>query len=178
VSAKSQKSLESLLSEYGRGSTEAFREFFARTKVVVYGYLRKRLADGSSADDVFQETYLRVHRYITSFDADGNALAWLLRIAHGCLSDHLRKRYEKAEVLQEMAPEQAVEARAEDVLILRETLVQAASLVGRGDVELILERFVDGDSFEEIADRRSWTPANARQRLSRALRKLKAGPQT
>jgi DNA-directed RNA polymerase specialized sigma24 family protein len=77
-----------------------------------------------------------------------------------------------------MAPEQAVEARAEDVLILRETLVQAASLVGRGDVELILERFVDGDSFEEIADRRSWTPANARQRLSRALRKLKAGPQT
>jgi RNA polymerase sigma-70 factor (ECF subfamily) len=177
VSAKSQKSLESLLSEYGRGSTEAFREFFARTKVVVYGYLRKRLSDGSSADDVFQDTYLRVHRYITSFDADGNALAWLLRIAHGCLSDHLRKRYEKPEVLREAPPEQAVAGRAEDVMLLRETLVQVTSLVDRGDVELILERFVDGDSFEEIADRRSWTPGNARQRLSRALRKLKAGPQ-
>jgi RNA polymerase sigma-70 factor (ECF subfamily) len=175
VSAKDQKSLEDLLSDYGGGSSEAFSEFFAKTRTVVYGYLRRRLPDAAAADDVFQDTYLRVHRYITSFDASGNALAWLLRIAHGCLSDHLRKRYERLEVLTETLPEGAEAGRAEDVLILRETLAQATALVDRSEVELILERFVDGASFEEIADKRSWTPANARQRLSRALRKLKAG---
>lgn len=178
MSKKGQKSLEELLSDYGQGSTEGFTEFYGRTKPVVYGYLRKRLSDVSAADDVFQDTYLRVHRYITSFDSSGNALAWLLRIAHGCLSDHLRKRYNKPELLTDTMPEAAVDGRAEDVLILRETLAQASALVDRSEVELILERFADGDSFEEIASRRAWTPANARQRLSRALRKLKAGTQS
>lgn len=148
---------------------------FASTRAVVYGYLRKRLPTAEAADDVFQDTYFRVHRYVTSFDPSGNALAWLLRIAHGCLNDHLRKRYQTLESPMENVPERATSALAEDALIVKELLAQARSSLTDDEIRLVLERFVEGDTYDDIAERRSWTPVNARQRLSRALRKLKAG---
>lgn len=175
MSPAGKRSLEELLADYGKGGAASFREFFARTRAVVYGYLRKRLPSGEAADDVFQDTYFRVHRYVTSFDPSGNALAWLLRIAHSCLNDHLRKRYRTPEVATENVPEAALDARGEDAVIIKDLLLQATIALTDDEIRLILERFVEGDSYDDIAERRSWTAVNARQRLSRALRKLKVG---
>lgn len=172
-----QTSLEDLLDAYGKGDAPAFRELFERTKPLVYGYLRRRLSEQGAADDVFQDTYLRVHKYITSFDRSGNAIAWLLRIARGCANDYLRKRTRGQEADHAVAATAPLSkwSLAEDGIILRQILSSAASQIKPEDVELIVARFVHDDSYEEIASQRSLTPASARQRLSRALRKLRAG---
>ena len=167
-------SLEDLIVGYRNGDAAAFNQFFARTRALVYAYLRKRLAKAEAADDVFQDTYFRVHRYVTSFDPDGSGIAWLLRIAHNSLSDHLRRQRVAMEIPTGSLPDVAGPS-TEDALVLRDLLESAALRLSKDEVSLIVERFRDGISFEAIAAERAWTPANARQRLSRAVRKLKAG---
>lgn len=75
------QSNEELLRRYQNADPRAFDEFFRRTKTLVYGYLLARLKNRGDADDAFQETYFRIHRYIDTFDPSRNALAWVMTIA-------------------------------------------------------------------------------------------------
>lgn len=154
---KEESSLENLLKAYGEGSSEAFHEFFRRTRTIVYGYLKKRLSDTQAADDVLQDTYFRVHRYVTSFDPEKSALAWVLRIAHGCFIDQVKKSYRAHEVSAKEETDVAVAPRAEEAIYLQEVLRQAESVLSPDEISLIVERFIEDDSYEDIASRRALT---------------------
>ena len=53
---------EALMLEFQGGSREAFEELFARYKDRLYGFFRRRLESKERADDLTQETFLRLLR--------------------------------------------------------------------------------------------------------------------
>jgi len=57
---------------------------------VVLGWLRRRLADPMRAEDLTQESFLRLHRAQPPLQEPGQVRAWLLRTAHNLLIDHIR----------------------------------------------------------------------------------------
>ncbi|MDQ7041426.1 MAG: sigma-70 family RNA polymerase sigma factor [Rhodothermus sp.] len=79
-----------------RGDTQAFRQLVERHQERIYGYLLGMVRDPEVANDLFQETFLRVLAALrherASYTRQGRWLAWVLRIARNAALDYLRSR--------------------------------------------------------------------------------------
>jgi RNA polymerase sigma factor (sigma-70 family) len=59
----------------------------------VYAHVRKMVIDHDDADDVTQDVFIKIHRYIESFREDSQLFTWIYRIAtNECLSFLQRKK--------------------------------------------------------------------------------------
>jgi RNA polymerase sigma-70 factor (ECF subfamily) len=88
---------EALVAAYvERGDQTAFRTLVERHQDRVFGYVMGMVRDRATADDLFQETFIRVLRALNdergSYTRQGKFLGWVLRIARNATLDHLRKR--------------------------------------------------------------------------------------
>ena len=74
----------------------AFRTLVDRHQERVFSYLRGMVKDREVANDLFQETFLRVISALNkergSYTRQGKFLGWVLRIARNAALDHLRSR--------------------------------------------------------------------------------------
>lgn len=88
---------EALVAAYlDDGDQHAFRLLVERHQERIYGYLLGMVCDRAMADDLFQETFVRVidamQRRRGSYEQQGRWLAWVMRIARNTTLDHLRRR--------------------------------------------------------------------------------------
>lgn len=88
---------EALVAAYlERDDQDAFRMLVERHQQRVFGYLMGMVRDREVANDLFQETFLRVIRALRSdrgsYERQGRWLAWVMRIARNSALDHLRRR--------------------------------------------------------------------------------------
>ena len=72
-----------------RGDRVALSEFIRRTQADVWRYV-SRLSNPNLADDLTQETYLRVLSALAAFEGRSSARAWLLAIARRVVVDRIR----------------------------------------------------------------------------------------
>lgn len=79
-----------------RGDAQAFRQLVERHQERIYGYLLGMVCDPEVANDLFQETFLRVlaalRKERASYTRQGRWLSWVLRIARNAALDYLRSR--------------------------------------------------------------------------------------
>ena len=88
---------EDLVAAYlERGDERAFRVLVERHQERIFGYLLGMVRDRAVAQDLFQETFLRVvsamQRRRASYTQQGRWLGWTMRIARNAALDHLRSR--------------------------------------------------------------------------------------
>src|ERR1700758_4302439 len=74
-----------------RGELNALSELITRYQNRLYRYLLRMVRQPSEAEDLFQQTWLRVVEKIGSFDASRNFDAWLFTLARNLAIDHLRR---------------------------------------------------------------------------------------
>lgn len=72
-----------------RGDREALSEFIRRTQADVW-HFTSRLSHPGLADDLTQETYLRVLSALPAFEGRSSARVWLLAIARRVVVDRIR----------------------------------------------------------------------------------------
>lgn len=89
---------EILMAAYQAGNEAAFTELFERYTGRVYGFLVRRLGDRALAEDMHQETFLRVHRARSTYDSSRPFRTWLFGIVHNLLTDAVRARRRSPEV--------------------------------------------------------------------------------
>lgn len=166
------RSDEDLLEAYQKADARAFDEFFKRRHRLVFGYLLKELRGRAEAEDALQETFLRIHRSIPSYDPGRSALNWVFAIARNVMIDLKAKRPRLADGTE---PE-AVDGRvsAEGLLALRQEIDRLLTDLKPEDRDLIVGRFIDGDSLKRTAARTGQSLDNTKQRFSRILRKIRA----
>jgi RNA polymerase sigma-70 factor (ECF subfamily) len=79
--------LEALASQAAAGDGAAFAAFVRATQADVRRFCAA-LVDLDSADDLAQETYVRAHRSLPTFDGQATVRTWLLGVArHVCLTE-------------------------------------------------------------------------------------------
>lgn len=95
-----------LVTLVSQGNERAFGELLQRYQNAVYGFARRFLADSQEAEDVAQETFLRLFRVSGRYRPEASLGTFLLKIARNICIDLLRKkRPELMEQLPEMANE-------------------------------------------------------------------------
>lgn len=152
-----------------RGDGAAFTVLFNRYRSSLYAYLVRLSGRQELADEVFQETFLNVHRARATWSANhGSFRTWLFRIATNAARDRARHAARRPEVLSDdwvlthreyPADRIALERAMADLPVhLREAFLLGA---------------VQGFDHNEIAAALSVTPDNARARLARARSRLR-----
>ena len=74
------------------GDLRAFEHLVRTYQAPVWRFLRHLLGDAELAEDVTQETFVRVHRRLGSFDGRSRFTTWLFQVARNAGIDALRAR--------------------------------------------------------------------------------------
>lgn len=117
------------------GDSRAFESLVREHQAIVVRFVRHLVGDESVADDIAQETFIRVHRRLGTFRFRSRFTTWLLQIARNAAVDELRGRARRerlALAAPAAAPPSAPDARAElraALASLSPTVVEALVLV-------------------------------------------------
>jgi RNA polymerase sigma-70 factor (ECF subfamily) len=81
-----------LLQRYLAGEAAAFDELVKRHQRHLFAFIRQHVPDRPAAEDVLQETFMRMLTHISQYRHQGRLHSWLFRIAHNLIVDEHRKR--------------------------------------------------------------------------------------
>ncbi len=172
--AAAESSLPALTRRMAAGAEDAFREFHAAwfQRLFRYAFVLMR-GDEAAACDVTQETLLRVVRHIRGFGGEEEFWGWLTCLARSAAADHGRKvsRYRR---LLEKFSGQAPPPVPEPALDLEEILQRGLGQLPAEDRALLQQKYTDGASVREMAERAGISESAIESRLARARRELRA----
>ncbi len=91
---KTQKPLdEELVSSYMNGNQISLEKLIQRHQNRVFAYIVMVVKDKQLADDIFQDTFIKVINTVRSgaYKEEGKFIQWVMRIAHNLIIDYFRK---------------------------------------------------------------------------------------
>jgi RNA polymerase sigma-70 factor (ECF subfamily) len=86
------RSDEHLLADYRHGDRDAFTKLVSLYERELYHFLVRFLGDRAAAEDVFQETFLQIHRSADQFNPQRRFRPWLFTIAANKARDLMRSQ--------------------------------------------------------------------------------------
>lgn len=147
---------------------QSFRLFYERTARQLQAYLLSATGSPSAAEDLLQESYLRLIRADARVNDDDHRRRYLFRIATNLLRDrHRRRRPDRAELLEARDPadqEADIQRRADLAGVLRELKPR--------ERQLLWLAYVEGLSHLEIAAATGLASGSIRPLLFRARRRM------
>jgi RNA polymerase sigma-70 factor, ECF subfamily len=168
-----------LLAAAAKGDQPAFERLYSATRAKLYGVTLRILRRADLADEVIQETYLKIWSSAGQFDpALASPITWMVAIARNRAIDLLRK---KAEISIEEVPEvMDVAADTPEPLAAREMTEELRRLlacIGRLDAErrkLVLLAYYNGFSREQLAKQFGKPVNSIKTWLRRSLIEIRA----
>jgi len=161
------------MSLYQRGDIEAFNCLYDKYKSMVYGYLTQRVNNRADVDEIFQEVFLRLHRSRSRYKNEFPFKPWLFAVLRNSLIDYFRKKERRYnDVPLENLETNPSTLQYEDKHRINGFLPKDAGL-NKNQRRAIELRYGEDFSFEEISRRLETTSSNARQLVSRALKRLR-----
>ncbi len=149
---------------YQLGDELAFRELYNRHAQKVLAFLRLKLREESAAHEVFQSTFLKLHRSKHLYNPSLPFSPWIFTICRNEVVDFVRKQKHAYEELKDETID--ITARAAHVEMDLAGLTQEQQTA-------IRMRYSSDSSFEEIASALNTSPVNARKIISRSLKYLR-----
>ena len=151
-----------LMLNYASGDTSAFETLYLKHKGGLYRYFVRQIGDKQLAEDLYQETWGRIIKSASSYQADAKFTTWIYKIAHNLLIDHVRavkpvdlfsetfSEEQDAEALlpsDEMSPDRAMEDSFKASLLKR-----CIALLPTVQKEALLLNMEAGFTASAIAD--------------------------
>ena len=132
-----------------------------------------RTVGPASAEDVAQETFIKVARNIWRLDDSANVRAWVYKIAVNTCRDHLRKRRGELELLDgHRSLERPVDQQVEQKELLKDVNDFLLELPQRQREAFVLKR-LQGLDYIEIAETMNCSQDAARANVYQAFKKLR-----
>jgi len=149
---------------------DAFAGFYERSSRALWAYLARVSGDAALADDLMQESYVRLLCSTRSPDGEVAGRRYLFRIASNLLKDHWRR---PAAVSIEETPEELLTARSDSAQFDSQAVLGPALAAMRPrDRQLLWLAYAEGYSHREIAEVTGLASASIRLLLFRARRKM------
>ena len=105
----------------GRGDQRAFRELVDRYLNAITRFALRTLGDRAEAEEVAQETFLRLWTSAAEFEPHATPKTWLYRIARNLCIDRIRKRRTHGQEVELSEEREAGEDRPSALLLRKQT---------------------------------------------------------
>jgi RNA polymerase sigma-70 factor, ECF subfamily len=175
-----------LMRDYCNGKDAAFERLYAQVAPRLRSYLRVLVRDASAADDLLQQTFLKLHVARGAYIEGADPVPWIYSIAHRTCIDEMRRRrrthvrlQQGAEVLPELEAGfsgTAVGAECDEPYSAsdRERVLEALQWLPQDQRAAVVLTKLGGKSVAEAATIAGTTPSAMKLRAHRAYGKLRA----
>ena len=155
---------EELALSYVGGNNKAFDLLLSRTQSKLFSYILFVVHDQDRADDVFQETFVKVITKLHQgkYTNSGKFSAWLMRIAHNVIMDWYRDHRSENIVepneendLSNISSKDLLETNIESEYVNTQVMSDVTRIMNQlppSQREVVYMRFYQDMSFKEIAE--------------------------
>lgn len=173
-----------LLGQYLAGDQSAISQLIDRHSRRVRDYIRMMVKDRDLADDILQETLIKVVRVIDEgrYTDSGKFLSWVLRIAHNQVIDHFRHEKQQKQLTEADAGYDVLgtlrfaEPTVEDRMVSEQIAADIRALIEELPAEqreVVKMRYYANLTFKEIAEATDVSVNTALGRMRYALINLR-----
>lgn len=178
---------EVLMVAYQKGDVRAFELLLTRHKKPVFNFILRFVGSRETAEDLLQETFLRVIKGAEAYQRQAKFTTWLYTIARNlCVDQSRRAKHRKAQSLDAPMSNSADSGTLLDVVPsteiasdrqavnkeLQVRLQEALARLSEEQREVFLMRQVQGMAFKEIAEVVGVPENTVKSRMRYALERL------
>ncbi|MCD6201458.1 MAG: sigma-70 family RNA polymerase sigma factor [Bacteroidales bacterium] len=171
---------QELVVRYRKGSQESIEVLINRHKNKVYSYILMTVKNTALAEDLFQDTFIKVVQSLDvgRYRENGRFLSWVIRIAHNLIIDYYRKQnkmntYSNDDYENDLFNNQKLSDMTVEEKIVREQIYEDVrkllEYLPEEQREVVVLRHYAGLSFKEIADHTNVSINTALGRMRYAL---------
>lgn len=163
---------EALILRIGQGDRSAFEQLYETTSNAVYVYAFSLLTDREDAEDVMQETFLKIHAAAHLYRPQGKPMAWIMTIARNLCMSRFRGKKNQTELMPaHMKGETGLSQirQAEDRMVLE----AAMDVLSQEELRIIVLHGVSGVKHREISEIMRIPLSTVLSRYHRGLKKLR-----
>ena len=173
-----------LLNTYISGNEDSINVLLNRHRKRILDYIYMMVKNRDVADDIFQETLIKVVRFVQEgrYTENGKFLSWVLRIAHNQVIDYFRQKKQRNNVSEGDAGydilnnQKFSDHTVEEKLITNQIETDVRKLIDflpPEQKEVVLMRYYMGLSFKEFAEQTDVSINTALGRMRYALINLR-----
>ena len=173
-----------LVQQFIKGDQNSLEILIHRHKSRVFSYILLIVKNQELAEDIFQETFIKVIRSLKQgkYTENGKFVSWVLRISHNLIIDHFRKEKLKGTISNDSCEvdifnsQKFSEDNVEDQLVYSQILSEVKDLIQElpeDQQQVIYMRHYMGLSFKEIAEQTDVSINTALGRMRYALINLR-----
>jgi RNA polymerase sigma-70 factor (ECF subfamily) len=178
---------ETLMLRYQQGDRSAFAQLVRRHQTPLYNFALRQVRVAQVAEDVVQESFVRVVQNAADFKHEARFTTWVYTITRNLCIDHLRKRAlrkhpsldesrgeegEGPTLGEQTADPRASVERAATGSELQERIARAVDTLPDEQREVFLMREVSNLPFKEIAEITGVPENTVKSRMRYALERL------
>lgn len=163
---------DELIIRIANGEEEAFTELYYETYKQLYAFVLSMTANVHDADDIVQETYIKVKSAAHLYKSQGKALSWIFKIAQNQTRMMWRKTkdvtFTELDSINEKITLGEI-GKVED----REMLQKAFQILSEQEIKIVTLHLVSGFKHREISDLLELPLATVLSKYRRGLMKMK-----
>ncbi len=178
------RSDQELVKRFIQGDQSSIEILINRHKNKVFTYIILIVKNQQLAEDIFQDTFIKVIRSLKNgkYRDNGRFVSWVIRIAHNLTIDHFRKEKQFSTLSNEDYEADIFNTRKlsdgtiEDILVENQIIHEVQLLIEElpeDQKQVILLRHYGGLSFKEIAEQTNVSINTALGRMRYALINLR-----
>lgn len=156
------------------GDKQAYIDIINKYKNPMYATVLRMTKNPETAQDLLQEAFIKVYEQLKKYDQKGSFKSWIYKVAINHCLDQLRKKQIRIGQVEE---EQLTNSTTPEVVFLKKEksreLERLLSGLPEDERIILLLRYANELSYEEICNTLSISLADVRNKLHRAKKKLR-----
>jgi len=169
--------IERLLARIALSDRRAFDQIYIATSPKLFGVVMRILKDRTLAEDALQEIYVRIWQKASSYRSGQQApMAWLAAIARNHSIDVIRANKRVHDDIEEHFELESADRNPEEEAVMageRNRIDECLKALETKKAEAVVSAYVEGFSYQELADRYSIPLNTMRTWLRRSLASLR-----
>lgn len=161
---------EQLMKLYQNADEAAFKELYSRHSSKIYGFIQSRVRNKEKVAEIYQEVFIKIHKSKLLYKNSLPLLPWIFTVTKTVLIDELRKDKNLIQVDSEILENMPALSEPEKLHADTTDMLNQLPDVQKKALEL---RFINEQTFEQIAESLNIKPINARQIISRGIKRLR-----
>ena len=170
--ASKDEEIENLIFRIAEGSRDAVGKLYEKIRDGVFAYALSKTKNKADAEDVLQDTFVKICRYAGGYVPQGKPMAWIYTITVNVAKRHVFLNSRHISYDERIGEDIPYEQSVEDTAIKNELVRKILSQLCDEEREIVVLHAVSGLKHREIASLLDIPLSTALSKYNRAIKKL------